>query len=175
MNNLANNIRILRKKIGVSQAELGLTLGKGDTAVSSWERGNSEPGISDLIALCNIFAISADKLLFANLSDVQVMNSLEYPNNNQNVQGNVQASVQVKDKNRAELSEDKRLENQNAATLREALKTNEILGIAIRGLEQANSVLIARLEDVEEENKRLKKGVSSVGGGLENPQKRAAG
>lgn len=175
MNHLANNIRILRKKAGISQAGLGVSLSKGDTAVSSWERGNSEPSISDLIALCSLFAISADKLLFADLSDVQVMKSLEDSNKYENVQGNVQASVQVKGKNGMETSDENLPKHQMAITLREALKTNEILGIAIKGLEQANSVLITRLEHVEEENNRLKKGIQSVGGGMENPQKRAAG
>ena len=62
-NQLAENIRIYRKGMGLTQEQraerLGITLG----AVSKWERGSSEPDLAYIMELAELFHISVDALI----------------------------------------------------------------------------------------------------------------
>ena len=54
---IAKNITRLRKKNGITQQELGTTLGISNRAVSNWEMGISTPTIDNLFRLSKIFNV----------------------------------------------------------------------------------------------------------------------
>jgi transcriptional regulator with XRE-family HTH domain len=64
----ADRLRTARAKAGLTQAQLGLGMGKDDSdlgkgAVSSWEVGASTPSSSQLALICRRLGVSADYLL----------------------------------------------------------------------------------------------------------------
>ena len=56
-------IRLLREKRELNQTELGRAVGMTQRKVSYLERGQYEPSLEDLRALCRFFRVSADYLL----------------------------------------------------------------------------------------------------------------
>ncbi len=60
-----NNLRIAeeRKKLGLSQEELANKLKISQKSVSKYERGTRRPSYETLLAMANIFGVSADYLL----------------------------------------------------------------------------------------------------------------
>lgn len=68
--NLSNNIKYLRKKYGKSQTDIGLQLNKAHTSIGNWEKGISEPSLSEISEIARIFEISPEELLFKDLSSV---------------------------------------------------------------------------------------------------------
>ncbi len=62
-NNLAENIRSFRKSMGFTQEQLAERLGVTLAAVSKWERGNSEPDLSFIMDLAEVFHVSVDVLV----------------------------------------------------------------------------------------------------------------
>lgn len=60
---IADNISDLRKKKGMTQAELAEKLSYTDKAVSKWERGESVPDITVLKAIADLFDVSLDYLV----------------------------------------------------------------------------------------------------------------
>lgn len=60
---LAEKIYYYRKKSGCSQEQLAEKIGVSRQAVSKWETGESEPEISKLKLLAEIFGITTDMLL----------------------------------------------------------------------------------------------------------------
>ena len=56
-NNLAENIRSCRKSLGLTQEQLAERLGVTLGAVSKWERGSSEPELSYIMGLAELFHI----------------------------------------------------------------------------------------------------------------------
>ena len=62
-NKLAENIRSYRKSMGFTQEQLAERLGITLAAVSKWERGNSEPDLSYIMDLAEIFHVSVDALI----------------------------------------------------------------------------------------------------------------
>ncbi len=62
-NGIAKRIRILRKKAGFSQAELGRRVGVTDKAVSKWENGDAAPATEALCRLAAVFGVELDALL----------------------------------------------------------------------------------------------------------------
>lgn len=58
-----NRIRILRKEMGLTQAELGDKLNVIKQTISSWETGVSNPSNDALLAMSKIFGVSVDYLL----------------------------------------------------------------------------------------------------------------
>lgn len=50
-----DNLRILRTKADLSQAELAEKIGINQKTISSWEIGRTEPSINEVIMLCKIF------------------------------------------------------------------------------------------------------------------------
>jgi transcriptional regulator with XRE-family HTH domain len=51
MSNTANSIRLARKKLGITQAELANDLGVASNTVARWERGELTPRPIVLVAL----------------------------------------------------------------------------------------------------------------------------
>lgn len=60
---IAENITELRRKNGMTQAELAEKLSYSDKAVSKWERGESVPDVSVLKSVAEIFSVTVDYLL----------------------------------------------------------------------------------------------------------------
>ena len=67
MNNLnyivAKNLSDLRKKNGLTQAELAEKLNYSDKAVSKWEKGESLPGVEVLYKLSKLYEVSLDYIV----------------------------------------------------------------------------------------------------------------
>lgn len=59
---IGNNIAVLRRQSGMTQAELAEKLNYTDKAVSKWERGESIPDMTVLVQLADMFAVSLDEL-----------------------------------------------------------------------------------------------------------------
>ena len=62
-NSLAENIRRYRKRLGLTQEQLAERLGITLGAVSKWERGSSEPDLSYIMDLAELFHVSVDALI----------------------------------------------------------------------------------------------------------------
>jgi transcriptional regulator with XRE-family HTH domain len=60
---LAERLRMLRAKARVTQETIGDYVGVSQSAVGTWERGESEPLTSQIPKLCEFFGVSADMLL----------------------------------------------------------------------------------------------------------------
>ncbi len=60
---ISDRILKLRKEAGFSQESLAEKLGVSRQSVSKWESGNVMPDIDNVIAMCEIFGVSADYLL----------------------------------------------------------------------------------------------------------------
>lgn len=66
--NLANNIKKCRMKLGLTQQELADKLYVSSQAISKWESGQSVPDLANLTMLSDIFFTSVDKLIDHKLS-----------------------------------------------------------------------------------------------------------
>lgn len=63
-NNFSQNIKIFRKKRGITLLALAKYLGfKSKSTIKSYEIGKSEPSIENLIKISKLFKISIDKLI----------------------------------------------------------------------------------------------------------------
>lgn len=58
-----NNIAILRRKAGMSQKELGESLGVVQTTVSGWESGKNKPDMSLADKMAKLFKVSIGSLM----------------------------------------------------------------------------------------------------------------
>ena len=56
------NLKILRKEYDLSQGKLGEAVGVSQQCVSEWEHGNTEPTLSYLWKLADLFGVSIDVL-----------------------------------------------------------------------------------------------------------------
>ena len=61
---LGERIALLRRQASLSQEQLGEKLGVSRQAVSKWESGQANPDLQYVMALCRLFEISSDYLLF---------------------------------------------------------------------------------------------------------------
>ena len=86
-NGFGARLKLLRKKSGLTQAQLALMLGKSTSAVRMWELGTNEPDIKTLVKLSSIFDSSLDYLLCRDIikgspgavrTNVEVVNISEY-------------------------------------------------------------------------------------------------
>ena len=57
------NLKKLRKEQKIGQQEMAEKLSVSVKTISHWETGYTEPSISQLIAIANIFDISIDELV----------------------------------------------------------------------------------------------------------------
>ena len=61
--NIADRIRYLRDKAGLTQSDLAKKLGISPSAVTSWEMSLSSPSLAHIIEMTEIFHVSADYLI----------------------------------------------------------------------------------------------------------------
>ena len=57
------NLKNIRKEKGLSQKQVALRLGVVESCYANWEQGRTEPSISMLRKLCEIFTINIDELI----------------------------------------------------------------------------------------------------------------
>lgn len=60
---LAEKIKLLREKSGLTQAEVARTLGLSRSSVNAWEMGLSVPSTQYIVELAKKFNVSTDYLL----------------------------------------------------------------------------------------------------------------
>jgi transcriptional regulator with XRE-family HTH domain len=60
---VGNNLKLLRKRKGLSQEEVAQTLGMNRSTYSGYENGVAQPNIDNLIAFSRLFEISVDELV----------------------------------------------------------------------------------------------------------------
>lgn len=66
----SNNLRYLRKKYNMSQEDLADKLGyKSFTTIQKWESGVSEPSVSMVKKIADIFGVTMDQITNDDLSD----------------------------------------------------------------------------------------------------------
>ena len=58
---VGENIRFLRKRRNLTQAELGKALGYSARTVSDWENGSTEPNITAIKSLVKFFDITYEE------------------------------------------------------------------------------------------------------------------
>ncbi|HFH9916809.1 TPA: helix-turn-helix domain-containing protein [Streptococcus suis] len=87
MNQLAQQIRVLRTTNNLSQDELAENLYISRQAVSKWENGEATPDIDKLVQLAKIFGVSLDYLVLGKEPEKEIvveqrgkMNVWEYLN-----------------------------------------------------------------------------------------------
>ncbi len=58
-----DNLKAVRKQMGMTQKQVSVHLGVVESCYANWEQGRTEPGISSLRTLCDVFGVTADDLL----------------------------------------------------------------------------------------------------------------
>lgn len=58
-----NNLKLFRKKFGLTQEQIAERLGVSRQAVAKWERGDSLPDIDNIIALADMYEVTIDSLV----------------------------------------------------------------------------------------------------------------
>lgn len=75
--NIADKIRYLRDKAGLTQTDLAKRLGISRSAVNAWEMSLSSPSIANIIEMTQIFHVNAEYLLslsermYVDISDLE--------------------------------------------------------------------------------------------------------
>ena len=83
MINVNENIRFLRKKKGWTQEKFSKKIGIKRSLVGAYEEGRSDPRLSNLLKMCEVFSISLDNIL---KKDVSTLPEGQYlKNEDQNV------------------------------------------------------------------------------------------
>ncbi len=57
------NLKSIRKEKGLSQKQVALKLNVVESCYANWEQGRTEPSVTMLRKLCEIFKIDIDELL----------------------------------------------------------------------------------------------------------------
>ena len=81
--NIADRIRYLRDKTGMTQTYLAKRLGISRSAVNSWEMSLSSPSLANIVEMMQIFHVSADYLL--SVSDRMLVDISSLSNEEQEV------------------------------------------------------------------------------------------
>ena len=55
---MANNIRVLRKAVGMTMKQLGNLMGVSESAISLYETGKAEPDIAMLRKIADYFGVT---------------------------------------------------------------------------------------------------------------------
>lgn len=63
MKKFSERLKELRIEEGLSQKQLATAIGTTDDCIFFWEKGRSEPSISDIILLAKYFSVTTDYLL----------------------------------------------------------------------------------------------------------------
>ena len=75
---IAQNIKNLREKRGLSQVQLAELLGISDKTVSSWEIGRTEPNMGYVQAMCELFNVNADVLIYGSDERIYFKSGMDY-------------------------------------------------------------------------------------------------
>lgn len=78
--NIAEKIRYLRDKAGLTQTALAARLGISRSAVNAWEMSLSFPSVANVIEMTGIFHVNADYLLSTSdkmMVDISMLDSDE--------------------------------------------------------------------------------------------------
>ena len=75
MKYLADNIRYLRKQLGLSQEKLADLLGLNRGNIASYEKGIAEPRIENLIKMMQIFKVEVKDLVEKDLTGIAKLNN----------------------------------------------------------------------------------------------------
>ena len=70
-NNLAENLKKIRKENNLSQEQLAEDLGVSRQAISKWESKSAYPEMDKIIALCDKFNLNIDDLLHKDIKEVK--------------------------------------------------------------------------------------------------------
>ena len=70
MINVNENIRFLRKKKGWTQEKFSKKIGIKRSLVGAYEEGRSDPRLSNLLKMCEVFSISLDNILKKDVSNL---------------------------------------------------------------------------------------------------------
>jgi transcriptional regulator with XRE-family HTH domain len=73
MNLFAKNLKALRSQKGLKQEEIKDYLGYPRTTWSSYEQGNSQPSIDEILRIAKFFDVGVTELLSADLSDASLL------------------------------------------------------------------------------------------------------
>ena len=68
MNELSENIAILRKQNKMSQSDLANILFVTPQAISRWERGETEPDVDTIKKLAEVFKVSVEEIIYGPVS-----------------------------------------------------------------------------------------------------------
>ena len=68
MNELSENIAILRKQNKMSQSDLANILYVTPQAISRWERGETEPDVDTIKKLAEVFKVSVEEIIYGPIS-----------------------------------------------------------------------------------------------------------
>lgn len=85
---LAEQLKVLRQKEGLSQEELGKQLFISRQAISKWETGETVPDLEHLVKLSEIFDVSLDYLVLGEEQEVIVEDTddfMDYPEKSSNL------------------------------------------------------------------------------------------
>ncbi len=74
---LATNISYLRKRMGLSQSQLGDMVKKKNSVISAYEKAVSKPPVDVLVSLSKIFSIHIEYLTETDLTDLKNQNLME--------------------------------------------------------------------------------------------------
>ena len=77
--NIADRIRYLRDKAGMTQTDLAKRLGISRNAVNAWEMSVSVPTLSNVVEMSRIFHVTTDYIL--SISDKVLLDISELDNN----------------------------------------------------------------------------------------------
>jgi len=61
--NFSERLKILRNETNLSQAELAQAVGVSQQCVSEWERNKTQPTLSYIVKMADIFECSADYVI----------------------------------------------------------------------------------------------------------------
>lgn len=79
---IGKNLSELRKKRGLTQAELAEQLNYSDKAISKWEHGDAMPSIENLIVICKFYNITLDQLTTEGIENIKVVDEDKQNKNN---------------------------------------------------------------------------------------------
>lgn len=82
---IAENIARLRKKAGLTQAELAEKINYSDKAVSKWERAESLPDVIVLKQIADILNVTVDQLISEEGKNIDVLSHSEWEKHNRRV------------------------------------------------------------------------------------------
>ncbi|MBB5887718.1 helix-turn-helix domain-containing protein [Lactovum miscens] len=61
------NVKFYREKAGLTQKELGLKMGKSESAISKWESGINSPKLEEIEQLAKVLDVEMDTLVYGKI------------------------------------------------------------------------------------------------------------